>query len=91
MKKLPVNIKDGDEICVTFKSAPFSPSPNPRTQMVDYRMNITSGKFRGLVSDDCFRLETTSDDGIHVLWTFNEEDILTIGIRTEGANIARVQ
>lgn len=86
------DIKMGEDICLVFKGQhAFIPQPDTQRQVMEMVLNVINGTFRGAPDNNRFLFETESHSGIHVIWTIDAIDVLMIGRKIEGANIARVQ
>lgn len=90
MKRLG-DYKPGEDVCLVFKGQhAFVPQANSRQQTMEMVLNVIHGTFIGF-DEDTIKIETESSSGVHVVWDIDKSDVLMLGRKIEGANIARVQ
>jgi len=85
------DFKVGEDVCLVFKGQhAFVPQASPQRQVMEMVLNVIHGTYRGF-DEDTITVETESHSGVHVVWSIDKDDVLMLGRKIEGANIARVQ
>lgn len=85
-------LQEGKMCHLVFKVQSFVPTPNPRTQTMDMRLNILSGKYHGKIEGDkeSFLFETGIEGSNEsMMWEVDIDDVLMAGTKTDVSDISR--